>query len=202
MLMRTNVSAIARLQQLPAVFRGADLTIRFGWASKTASHYLYLWKKRGLVAPLGGHSDVFANLLTSEHADWEAALLLAHPSALVVGLEALRRSGWITQIPALPTVAVDEGESSFTVDHFDIQRQPEAWMRAVRAGINSPASGTLPSLRPAWALLDLVASQGWGLCGLQPDDVDWDSLNAQDEADWAAAARAWRLPPMPFRPDS
>jgi hypothetical protein len=51
--MSTTTSAIERLQGLPQIFRGADLTVRFAWSSKTASQYLYLWKKRGLVSSLG-----------------------------------------------------------------------------------------------------------------------------------------------------
>ena len=66
-----QLSAFERLRDLPALFRGGDLTRRFGWTSKTASQYLYLWKRRGLVQSLGGHSDVYANLLTDRHPDWE-----------------------------------------------------------------------------------------------------------------------------------
>ena len=82
--MKKTISAHERLTLLPAVFRGADLTVRFQWTSKTASHYLYLWKRRGLVASLGGHSDVFANLVVGREPDWEAGLRLAMPSAVLV----------------------------------------------------------------------------------------------------------------------
>ena len=195
--MSKQISAIERLKALPAVFRGPDLTIRFEWTSKTASHYLYLWKKRGLVQALGGHSDVFANLLRSEYADWEQALLMVHPSALVMGLESLRQYGWTTQIPFLPTVAVEDLERSFSIDHFDIQRKSAAWMKFARQGIDRASMITttaLPRLRPAWALADLISSQGWGACGLQPDDLDWDAITPQDEKDWADASRTWTLP--------
>ena len=101
-----QISAIERLRELPPVFRGANLTIRFRWDSKTASQYLYLWKRRNLVKGLGGHSDVFANLLIAQYPDWEKALLMAMPSAVVVGVEVLRRAGWSTQIPQRPNVAV------------------------------------------------------------------------------------------------
>ncbi len=98
-----QVSAIERLQSLPPLFRGADLTVRFQWTSKTASQYLYLWKRRKLVQELGGHSDVFANMLMTRQPNWEQALLLAMPSALLVGVEALRQAGWVTQVQHNPS---------------------------------------------------------------------------------------------------
>ena len=88
-----QVSSIQRLLSLPALFSGRDLAVRFQWTSKAASQYLYLWKKRGLVQPLGGHSDVFANTLVQPQPDWESALRLTMPSAVVVRIEALRRGG-------------------------------------------------------------------------------------------------------------
>ncbi len=190
----SQISAIERLQGLPHVFRGAELTIRFHWASKTASHYLYLWKKRKLVAPLGGHSDVFVNLLRSDAADWEHALLLVHPSAVLMGLESLRQFGWSTQIPNVPTVAVDDGEPHMTIEHFAIHRKPERWMKAARQGLCPQKTTGIPVLRPAWALADLVKSEGWGACGLQPDDIDWDAIKSEDEADWTQASAAFGLP--------
>ena len=193
-----QISAIARLQTLPTVFRGADLTVQFAWTSKTASHYLYLWKNRGLVDALGGHSDVFVNLLKSEHADWEKALLLVHPSALMIGLESLRQHSWITQIPTHPTVAVDEHEPRYALTRFDIQRKSAAWMQTARRNGSSQNTSSMPTLRPAWALADLIKTQGWGRCGLQPDDIDWDAVGPQDEQDWKLAATALGLPSEPL----
>ena len=100
--MSKQISAIDRLRELPTLFRGAHLTTRFRWDSKTASQYLYLWKRRNLVQGLGGHSDVFANLLFEpfpQYPNWEKALLMTMPSAVIVSVEVLRRVGWTTQIP-------------------------------------------------------------------------------------------------------
>jgi hypothetical protein len=193
--MRQQTSAIVRLQSLPPVFRGSDLTIRFQWTSKTASQYLYLWKRRGLVQPLGGHSDVYANLLISPTPDWEKALLTAMPSAVTIGIEALRQAGWTTQVPHRPTVAVNGERPVFSVQLFDVAARDPQWFEAARSGMQGDRSPGLPVLRPAWALADMLRAQDWGACGLWPDDIDWDQITPQDEADWQQACAAWDVPP-------
>jgi hypothetical protein len=196
----SQVSAIERLQTLPDIFRGADLTVRFGWTSKTASHYLYLWRKRALVQPLGGHSDVFANLLVNRQPNWEAALLLAMPSALVIGIEALRRAGWTTQIPVRPEVAVSAAEPVFSVERFEIQKRPALWFEQTQKGVRrSKDARTLPVLAPAWALADLLSRAPWGACGLDPDDIEWDEITVRDEREWKSASVALGMEPMPLR---
>lgn len=187
--MAAQVSSIQRLLSLPAVFSGKDLTVRFQWTSKTASQYLYLWKRRGLVQPLGGHSDVFANLLVQPQPDWEAALRLAMPSAVVVGVEALRRAGWTTQVPSRPEVAVQVGQPRFALDRFDLQPRPADWFEASRPGIREHG------LQPAWALADMLKAAGWRDMGLQPDDLDWGCVRKRDQTQFAAACRAYGLDP-------
>lgn len=194
----TQISAIERLQILPAVFRGADLTLRFQWTSKTASQYLLLWKKRGLVAALGGHSDVFCNLLVNQHADWEKALLMAMPSALVVGVEALRRQGWTTQVPAHTTVAVNAAQYVYKTSHFEVLPRPRKWFATVKPGLNGHEAGALNWLSPAWALADLLRQADWGEFGLWPDDIEWDQVSERDEQDWMDACLAFGLDLAPL----
>ncbi|CAG0998104.1 hypothetical protein BURK2_02809 [Burkholderiales bacterium] len=196
--MRAQTSAIARLQGLPRVFRGSDLTIRFQWTSKTASQYLYLWKRRGLVQSLGGHSDVYANLLTNADPDWEAALLAAMPSAVLVGIEVLRQAGWTTQVPHRPTVAVDANQGVFTVKPFEIVTRDPGWFVTTHQGVDRNHGAGLPGLRPAWALADLLRAQGWGNAGLAADDVDWSQVTVADEADWRAARAAFGQRVLPL----
>lgn len=197
--MSNQVSAIARLQALPPLFRGGDLTVRFQWTSKTASHYLYLWKKRGLVRPLGGHSDVYANLLVSPQPHWEKALLMAMPSAVTIGVEALRLAGWTTQVPRRPTVAVNAKHSVFNVDPFEAIARDPLWFEQARGGIQGDRTVGLPVLRPAWALADMLCTDKWGACGLWPDDIDWDVVSEDDEDDWHLACAAFGMPPSPLR---
>jgi hypothetical protein len=181
------VSALQRLLSLPAIFSGRDLTIRFGWTSKNASQYLYLWKKRGLVQALGGHSDTFANLIVQPQADWEEGLRHAMPSAVIVGVEALRRRGWTTQIQARPDVVVQESLPVYTLNRFNVSARPAAWFEASRKGIANGA------LAPAWALADMLAREGWGACGLAPDDIEWGAIKERDRGQWTAACKAYRL---------
>lgn len=197
--MRQQTSAIVRLQSLPPVFLGADLTIRFRWTSKTASQYLYLWKRRGLVQGLGGHSDVYANLLTNPTPNWEKALLTAMPSAVTIGVEALRQAGWTTQVPQRPTVSVNAKQSVFSVEAFEITPRDPRWFDAASNGIEGDRALGLPVLRPAWALADMLRTHGWGKCGLWPDDLDLDEIGDQDEVDWQAACTAFDLPYAPLR---
>ncbi|MHB1871739.1 MAG: hypothetical protein ACYCT1_12940 [Steroidobacteraceae bacterium] len=192
---RMQVSAFERLRNLPALFRGGDLTRRFGWTSKTASQYLYLWKRRGLVQGLGGHSDVYANLFASRHPDWEGAVVIAMPSAVLIGIEALRRAGWTTQLVQRPTIAVKSGYPVFRTDHFDVANRDLHWFTQVAPGIESRTGEGLRTLRPAWALADLLRDTGWQHIGLSPDDIEWPQ-SASAERDWRAACKAFGLAPV------
>lgn len=202
------VSAIDRLRALPEIFRGGEVTALFQWTSKKASHYLYLWKRRGLIESLGGHSDVFVNLLANPRPDWSRALQMAMPSAVVVGVEALRRAGWITQIPGTMDVAVEAGSRVFSTSRFRVTTRTKSWFRATAAACEGDRTLAPPTLRPAWALADLLrqanlgssgttdtahASMNWNGTGLQPDDIEWDEIGADDQSDWAQARRQWRL---------
>jgi hypothetical protein len=184
----SDTSVIGRLQGLPRVFRGADLA----WPPKTTAQFLALWKRRGLIDELGPDSDVFANLLLDRYADWNTALQMAMPSAVVVGLEVLREVGWSTQIPRVPTVAVDSTHPFFPTPHFDISRRDPAWFEAARPGIHY--EGALPALAPSWALADMVKNEGWNHCGLGQDDIDWFEITEQDKAQWFEACAAFGLP--------
>lgn len=187
-----QVSAIERLRSLPEIFRGGDLTVRFQWPSRRASHYLYLWKNRGLVEPLGGHSDVFANLLRNPHPDWEKALQMAMPSAVIVGVEALRRAGWTTQVPSRPEVAVDATGPVFSTERFVIKSRSPSWFETVHDGLVGDRRLGPPVLSPAWALADLLRDHEWGDFGLWPDDIEWDEISEVDEAAWGRAATTFR----------
>lgn len=193
-----QVSAIERLQSLPPLFRGADLTVRFQWTSKTASQYLYLWKRRKLVEELGGHSDVFANMLMTREPNWEQALLLAMPSALLIGVDALRQAGWTTQILQRPAIAVDARQSLFSVTRFEVVARGPKWFDAVQPGVVRESRDALPRLAPAWALADLMQGGPWGSFGLWPDDIEWHMVTPADEAQWQAACAALALPPLPL----
>jgi hypothetical protein len=172
-----QISAFERLRDLPALFRGGDLTQRFGWTSKSTSQYLYLWKRRGLVQALGGHSDVYANLLASRHPDWDRAVIMAMPSAVLIGIEALRRAGWTTQVTRHPTVAVKAGNALFKTEHFATVARAPRWFEQIAPGIAGDSREGLRALWPAWALADQLKDAGWGGSGLSPDDIEWSEVS-------------------------
>lgn len=188
-----RISALTRLRDLPAIFRGSDLTLRFGWSSKTASQYIYLWRRAQIVEPFGGHSDVYANTIVDPSPDWERALAMAMPSAVVVGVECLRRVGWITQIPATTAVAVHAASVVYSTAHFAVERRSATWFETIQPGLVRGQAGRAPSLHPAYALADLIAREGWGRCGLDRDDIDVDALTAGDRARLRRAMHAFAL---------
>jgi hypothetical protein len=147
------------------------------------------------VQGLGGHSDVYANLLASRHPDWEGAVVMAMPSAVLVGIEALRRAGWTTQLVQRPTVAVKSGYPMFTTEHFDVVNRDPDWFEQVAPGTEGIPDHGLRTLRPAWALADLLHHAGWQHSGLSPDDLEW-SQAASAERDWRAARKAFGLAPV------
>lgn len=188
------------LQRLPWVFHVADLTLRLGWKPRLAQEQLYRWSRQGLVCGLGGRSGVYANLIVSKYPDWEMGLRMVMPTAVVSGLEVLRRAGWITQIPYLITVTVSAAHRVYQVDRFEVNVQGPEWFDVVAPGIRSGEGVALPSLAPAWALADLVRREGWCDCGVGPDDIYWDGVTMCDERDWADACAALGIGKLHMNP--
>ncbi|UNC16303.1 hypothetical protein FE249_19015 (plasmid) [Acidiphilium multivorum] len=178
--MNQRVSAYQRLLDIPEIFRGAELTMRFQWTSKKTSQYLYMWAERGLIEPFGGHSDVYANLVRNRTPKWEVALQKAMPSALVIGVDALRRAGVTTQIMHRPEIAVLSTDPVYKADRYTLVPKSARYFSRVRPGIIRQDNG-LQVLRPEWALADLLSSGGWKGFPLDPDDFDWDGGLDRDE---------------------
>lgn len=180
------------LEALPAVFSRSHLEQRL--PAEQAGELLVRWLHSAHVEALGGRSDVFANRHMAAHPDWDSAVRLAAPSAVIAGTEALRRAGWITQIPQRPEVAVPAVEAALLqgVDRFDVLVRPEVWFATVFAAL--PESGAAaPTLPPAWALADLLATEGWGRSGVAPADLSFDEVVDQDRTQWRDACRAFGL---------
>jgi len=188
------------LERLPRVFHVADLPLRLGWEPRFALQELYRWNRLGFVCSLGGQSGVYANLIVSKYPDWEMGLRVVMPSAVISGLEVLRRAGWITQIPYLITVTVNAAQRVRQVDRFEVSVQGPEWFDDMAAGTRSGEGVALPSLLPAWALADMVRQEGWCDCGVGPDDIYWDLVTMSDQRDWAAACAALGLGKLPMNP--
>lgn len=189
------VSAVQRLRGLPAVFRGSELTVQFGWSSATTSVYLSQWRKAGHVESLGGHSDVHMNLIVQPQPDLLRALRLALPRSVLVGADILRQAGWTTQILAAPEVAVpEEGSRQFSLKHFTLTTRPPSWFDAVAPALIRDEGAPL-RLPPAWALADMVARAQRSLNRrvrhawlLAPEDLDLDQARVDAEMVNALAA--------------
>jgi hypothetical protein len=190
-----------RPNSLPCVFHVADLTIRLGWAPQAALRQLFFWKKQGQVKGLGGQSWIFANLFADQYPDWELGLRMIMPTAVVVGIEVLRRAGLTTQIPYVATVAVSSAQPIHQVERFEVAAQSPQWFELMSPGIRREEVA-LAHLAPAWALADLISREGWCHCGLGPDDICWDYVSELDRADWNVACLALSLGIRPMNPDN
>jgi hypothetical protein len=118
------------------------------------------------------------------------------PLSVTIGIEALRLAGWTTQVTYRPTVAVISKPDTFNTDPFEIVERDLKWFNAVGVAIEGDRALGMPTLRPAWALADMLHTEGWGIgkSGLWPDDIEWDQIEEVDELDWQAACAAIGLP--------
>ncbi len=197
---RGYTSAFERLQQLPAVFTGRDLTRHFAWRSDVASSYIAAWKRRGLVRSLGGRSDVHFNLIAAREPNVEAGLHKAYPRGVRVGLHPLTEGGWTTQIAQAIELAVPADSKMFSVEGVRFTLRSEAWFGATMAGIRERSAGALHHLRPAWALADMLQRAGDGRVRdawlPDPEDIDWHRVAAGGkllQRDWRRASDALGL---------
>ncbi len=191
MASKTYTSALSRLQALPEVFTGTDLNMVFGWTSGVSSTYLANWKRTGLVKSLGGRSDVHMNLVVNPKVNPEVALRRAYPLSVKIGVDMLREAGWTTQIPTRPEVAVPQSGPVYAVEDFNLVGRNDAWFDLIRPGVDTSAGG-VSQLRPAWALVDMIARaldrrvrNAWLL---DPDDIDLEAAASDEEMSLALVA--------------
>jgi len=196
---RTYTTAVARLRTLPEIFTGSELTVMFGWKSVIASSYLAHWRKAGLVKSLGGRADVHMNLVRNPQVNPEQALCRAFPQAIKVGLDRLRASGWTTQIPTRPEIAITPISAHYSIEGFDFVTRTQKWFQIVKPGTDSAANG-IDCLKPAWALADMISRaqdkrvrHAWLP---DPEDLDLSALDSPKlQQDAQAALRAFALVP-------
>jgi hypothetical protein len=169
-----RASAIERLRALPPVFRGRDLSLRFGWSTHEAGEYLRRWKQRDLVKPAGPRAGVYFNLISETSAPethLEEAIATLFPSAVVVGASVLHEAGWITQIPRQLDVAVLRRRTFPAVKGVVLHPRSIFWYRSVHSRLKPTQGEGIPRLDPAFALADaLKYRDGWRP---EPDDVEF-----------------------------
>lgn len=188
------VSAFERLSQLPAIFKGSDVTMLFGWSGPTAATYIAQWSRKGMIKPLGGRAGIYFNLVVQRDFDLEAGLRRAIPMATKMGVDALREAGWTTQVISRAEVAVPDDGPAYSVDGFDLQPRSNRWYEMTSDGVVDDRLG-LRRLKPEWALADMIYrgkdhrfTTAWMIA---PDDVDLDA--AQDSPEMALALEAFCL---------
>lgn len=126
--------------------------------------------------------------------DPESLLQQSMPLAVVIGIEALRREGWTTQIPYRLDIAVECESAEFQDERFVIQLRTAAWFNAISPYLKGDRTLGIPWLSPAWALADMLHEHGWGNFGLWPDDIEWGEITPADEAAWKEAYELFTLP--------
>lgn len=187
----SRVTSFERLQQLPAIFTGAQASMAFGWTSPITSTYVAKWARQGMVRPLGGRSDVFFNLVVQRQYDLEAGLRRVIALATKVGADVLREAGWTTQVMHRPEVAVPANGPRYDLADFQLQSRPVAWFTRTQAGVLDEHYN-LRRLKPEWALCDMVwrarDRRHSGAWLLAPDDVDLEAAQASREMPRALAA--------------
>lgn len=186
-----QTSARQRLLDMPEIFTGAELAMKFRWRSGIASTYLANWRSAGLVKSLGGRSDVHMNLVLNPKANPEEALRRAIPAACKIGADILREAGWTTQILSTPEVAAPASATLYDVEAFLLTHRPQRWFSKVASGIEAASPG-LDRLRPAWALADMIdramdgrVQNAWLL---DPEDIDLEAAAEDPEIQQAFSA--------------
>jgi len=169
-----RASAIERLRALPPVFRGSDLSLRFGWSTHEAGEYLRRWKQRDLVQPAGPRAGVYFNLISETSAPethLEEAIATLFPSAVVVGASVLHEAGWTTQIPRQSDVAVLRRRTFPALKGIVLHPRSIFWYRLVHSRLERTQGQGVPRLDPAFALADaLKYRDGWVP---EPDDIEF-----------------------------
>jgi hypothetical protein len=160
-LHKGNRGAFERLRAWPAIFNVNQAARYLGTPDNdSASVYLARWKKRRMIQSTGPRSGVYFNLVADPHAAQDKlvdALLLAFPSAVLIGASVLHSAGWTTQIPSKLQVAclgARDGRRSVPLwDEVAFFTRPKTWYGRLHSQISRDRSaGVLPALSPAAAL--------------------------------------------------
>lgn len=118
-------------------------------------------------------------------------------SAVIIGVEALRRAAWATPVHYIWDIAMHEDEELPIASHFYFNQRPRRWYeQIVEHGASLRESENLLFyLKPAWALADALAYMRTGhrFCSLDPDDIQPVDVTDEEKRDWRAACAAFGL---------
>ena len=199
--MATYTPARDRLLALPDAFRLGDVERVIGCTRQRASRHASDWKRAGLVTALGQRDPVFLNAVACPRLlPWERGILMLHPEAVVVGIEALGRAHWLAQLPDRVEVAVRGTGEPQAMGIYDLVPRNAAWFKRTEPARERARAANvfhhehrLPALPPGWPLLDALRERGWDGCGFLPTDVHPQIIGPTDWDDVHAARRAFRM---------
>ena len=193
---RKRESAWSRLRRLPEIFGEADL-VSDGMSPNGLYGKVARWRQNDLVAPVGGRSGLYYNLVrlncvgdpgAARDALGPKALAWLYPSATLIGPQALVQGGWIDT--GRFNLAWRKGRS---IPHYAVAAQrvrsingarlcprPAQWYATVVSQRWDTALGA--ALDPAWAYADALLFNDVG--NLSADEIE-DAFKAQatDELD-------------------
>lgn len=187
------MSSVSRLRQLPPVFRHGNLLLQQGASQNSVKVMLSRWATAGLVEPLGGRSGIYFNLIADSSGPetrFSEAIQLRFPEAIVCGPSVLHQEGWITQIPQSIHIAVLKQESQPNIRGIELHERAKDWFIAVQEGIVEHGLYGMPSLKPAWAMEDILVFET-GVIGIE--DIDEDCMA---EAEFECSQARTRLSPF------
>lgn len=198
-----NISAIARLRQLPAVFSLSMLAARLDADKTKASIYAKRWKDAGLIRAVGPKVGVYYNLLVDPQAASTQslnALRLVFPEAVIGAETVLHDAGWTTQIPYKTHVIVLDRRSVPQIDGFELHRRPRAWFAEFAQEIDQTSFARLSAygaLVDAYKYGRYSHQRAWcpDIDDLQSDEIDWARLVAvfeRHQQPWPTAYQAMR----------
>jgi hypothetical protein len=190
------------LRTLPDVFSLNSLSLRMGRPKNEVLVYLDRWKRKQWVRAAGKRSGYYYNIFRNPDAGHRQIDVVhsLYPSAVLIAESVLHLTGWTTQIPAKPVVAILSRGSVVPVDGVEIQTRPQSWYvklsplfvkpSAERGGGEALTAYGIPALPPAYALADMWRSSGnWHP---DPDDLDLDTHQ------WVHVAQAFQAIGVPF----
>jgi hypothetical protein len=189
---------LLKLGELGPFFEGRHAMQVFGWSSKTAAQYMWLWARQGLVKPLGGKSDIFFNLVadTNAEAHLEEAIRTVMPGAVVGAHNVLHAMGLTTQRPGRLHLLVRPDERRVSIEDADIEARPATWWAVmdIAQALEPGTEATLSRLRAGAALADAATT-----AAVAPDDIDFAEVKPADRRHAVGLLALLNAPMQPGR---
>lgn len=148
------------------MFSRKEVEAKFGMSHDDVSKALTRWKSNGLVGDTGARTGVYYNRLVSPDQDDLAAALdrIVRLPHLVIGANALRHAGWVTQRGGELEIAVpvtSAVQSYPAVNDILFCPRPDGWFDKAWKNSTSSKHGIygIRTLKPEYALVDIIMAK-------------------------------------------